>query len=150
MDKDQLLRLTADLAAAHVSSNDVPIGDLPGLVQVLHKALSDLTRPVAPTVARVPCVSVKASVRSDYLICLECGTKQKLLKRHLRTAHGMTPAQYRRDYGLPGTYPMVSASYSKRRSEMAKAFGLGKQARKRRDGADGGATSDRPPKSHGS
>jgi predicted transcriptional regulator len=72
-------------------------------------------------------VSIKASVKPDYIVCMECGKKQKTLKRHLQSAHGMTPDQYRTDYGLPKSYPMVAADYSKRRSEMAQSIGLGRR-----------------------
>jgi predicted transcriptional regulator len=58
---------------------------------------------------------------------MECGKKQKLLKRHLLTAHGMEPEQYRRDYGLPASYPMVAENYSERRRTLAKEFGLGRK-----------------------
>jgi predicted transcriptional regulator len=58
---------------------------------------------------------------------MECGKKQSLIKRHLATAHGMTPDQYRNDYGLPLDYPMVAPDYAAKRSELAKANGLGRK-----------------------
>jgi predicted transcriptional regulator len=72
-------------------------------------------------------VSVKASVKPEYIVCMECGRKQKTLRRHLQSAHGMTADQYRKDYGLPDTYPMVAPNYSERRREMAKSIGLGRK-----------------------
>jgi predicted transcriptional regulator len=68
---------------------------------------------------------------------MECGKKQKMLKRHLLTAHGMIPEQYRNDYGLPASYPMVSEDYSERRRTLAKESGLG-----RKPAADRPASSD--------
>ena len=64
----------------------------------------------------------------DYLICLEDGKKLKMLKRHLSSAYGMTPAAYREKWGLPETYPMVAPNYSERRSTLAKKFGLGNKS----------------------
>jgi predicted transcriptional regulator len=72
-----------------------------------------------------PAVPIEDTIHDDYLVSLEDGKRYKSLKRHLRT-NGMTPQEYRAKWGLPGDYPMVCASYSKQRSDMAKAMGLGK------------------------
>ena len=77
---------------------------------------------------REPPVSVKKSITANHLISMEDGRPYKSLKRHL-TARGLTPAQYREKWSLPFDYPMVAPNYSKARSEMAKAIGLG-QSRK--------------------
>jgi predicted transcriptional regulator len=50
-----------------------------------------------------------------------------MLKRHLMTAYGMTPEQYRAKWGLPYDYPMVAPSYAAKRRELAKAIGLGRK-----------------------
>jgi predicted transcriptional regulator len=39
----------------------------------------------------------------------------------------MTPAQYRDRWGLELTYPLVAKNYASRRSELAKALGLGRR-----------------------
>jgi predicted transcriptional regulator len=83
-------------------------------------------------------VSIRASIKPDYIVCMECGRRQKTLKRHLQTAHGMNPDQYRKDYGLPADYPMVAPEYSQRRGDMARAIGLGRIPRSAA-GAGGGA-----------
>ena len=130
-DQDQLITLTADIVSAHVGNNNVAIGDVATLVEKVHAALTALgASPAAPEPeAKVPAVSVRASVKPDYLVCLECGKKQKTLRRHLQTAHGLTPEQYRNEYGLPKSYPMTSSAYSTSRREMAKSIGLGRKAR---------------------
>ena len=135
MDRDQLVTLTADIVAAHVTNNTLAVGDVGTLVQKVHEALVQLGQAPAPEAvqAKVPVVSVKASVKPDYIVCMECGKKQKMLKRHLQTAHGMTQEQYRSDYGLPRDYPMVAPSYSSRRSELARSLGLGSRGRGRKD-----------------
>ena len=129
MEKSELLNLTADIVSAHVGHNSVALGDVANLVQRVHSALAGLSAPEAPAEpeAKTAVVSIRASIRPDYLICMECGKKQKTLKRHLSSAHAMTPAQYRSDYGLPKDYPMTSANYSKQRGEMARAIGLGRK-----------------------
>lgn len=74
---------------------------------------------------RQPAVPIDQSVTPDFLICLEDGKKLKLLKRHLKQAFNMTPAQYRARWGLPDDYPMVAENYSKVRSKLAQENGLG-------------------------
>jgi predicted transcriptional regulator len=135
MKNEQLVELTADIVSAHVANNTVSVSDVANLVQRVHEALASLGTPaVEPQQEKVPVVSIRASIKPDHLVCMECGRKQKTLKRHLQNAHGMSPDQYRTDYGLPRDYPMVAPDYSKRRSEMAQAIGLG-----RRPKADEGA-----------
>jgi predicted transcriptional regulator len=128
MEHQTLLTLTADIVSAHVAHNRVVPSDVPGLVQQVHGALARLGEPAEPVrEAKVPIVSVRASVKPDYIVCMECGKKQKMLKRHLLTAHGMSPEQYRSDYGLPASYPMVAETYSERRRAMAVEIGLGRK-----------------------
>jgi predicted transcriptional regulator len=140
MEKEQLVVLTTDIVAAHVANNNVAVGDIGNLVQRVHEALAALGAPAeeVPQEKR-PLVSIRASVKPDYIVCMECGRRQKTLKRHLMTAHGMTPDQYRKDYGLPGEYPMTAPDYSQRRSEMAQAIGLGRKGK----GGGGGAGASR-------
>ncbi len=101
-------------------------GDLPRLIATVHETLAKLGTEEAaekPT----PAVSIKQSVKPDYIICLEDGKKQKMLKRHLMTAHSMTPGDYRKRWGLPLDYPIVAPNYAATRSELAKKIGLGRK-----------------------
>ena len=79
---------------------------------------------------RKPAVSLKRSIHTDYLVCLEDGKKFKSLKRHLRTHYNLSPEQYREKWGLPADYPMVAPNYAETRSLLARRIGLG-QHRKR-------------------
>ena len=128
-----LLGLTAEIVAAHVSNNPVALGDLPNLIQDVYRTLSSVGRPVAePEPERPqPAVPIKKSVTPEYLICLEDGKKLKMLKRHLQTSYNLTPDQYRERWGLPTDYPMVAPNYAKHRSSLAKKIGLGTKPRGR-------------------
>ena len=122
-----LMSLTADIVAAHVSNNSVPAADLPVLIQTVHGALAGLngaSSAVEQNKAE-PAVAVKASVKPEYLICLEDGRKLKMLRRHLATRYQMTPDQYRVKWGLPHDYPMVAPNYAEQRRDLAKKIGLG-------------------------
>jgi predicted transcriptional regulator len=78
-----------------------------------------------------PAVSVKKSITSDHIVCLEDGKKFKSLKRHLRSQYNLSPEQYREKWGLPADYPMVAPNYAQARSRLAKEMGLGQQRRRR-------------------
>lgn len=128
MEDSTLIELTADIVASQVANNSVPIGDVANLIQGVHGAPSQLSPPTPEPQQRTPLVSIRASIQPDYLICLECGEKKKMLRRHLRTAHGLSPDRYRSDYGLPVTYPITSPIYLKLRREMLRSMRLRKRA----------------------
>jgi len=129
-----LLGLTAQIVAAHVSNNSVARDSLPGLIHDVYSTLATIGHEApaapAPVVDRLaPAVPVKRSVFPEYIICLEDGKKLKMLKRHLATSYNMTPEQYREKWNLPADYPMVAPSYAKQRSSLAKKIGLGTKPR---------------------
>lgn len=131
--EDTLLTLTADIVAAHVSNNSVAVNDLPNLIQNVHSALLSISSSgAAPEAKPEPKVSIRSSVKPDYIVCLEDGKKQKMLKRHLMTNHGMTPDEYRQKWGLGADYPMVAPNYAEQRRTLAKSIGLGTKRRRTR------------------
>ncbi len=121
----ELLELTTKVVAAHVSHNAMPAADLPRLIATVHETLAKLGTEEAASRPE-PAVSIKQSVKPEYIVCLEDDKKLKMLKRHLRTAYNMTPDEYRERWGLPRDYPMVAPNYAKQRSELAKKIGLGR------------------------
>ena len=128
---EDLLTLTADIVAAHVSNNSVAVNDLPNLIQNVHQALTGIsTTPVGSQEKPEPKVSIRASVKPEHISCLECGKKQKMLKRHLMTNHEMTPADYRQKWALSSDYPMVAPNYAEQRRTLAKSIGLGTKRRR--------------------
>jgi predicted transcriptional regulator len=129
---ETLITLTADIVSAHVSNNSVAVSDLPVLIQNVHNALNGLGATVEePQPKPEPAVSIRASIKPDYIVCLEDGKKLKMLKRHLMTHYGMTPDEYRQKWGLPADYPMVAPNYAEQRRSLAKKIGLGTKPRGR-------------------
>jgi len=128
--------LAADIVAAFVSNNSVPVTDLPALIASVHSALGGLgsSATTVQTEPLVPAVPIKKSIMPDYLVCLEDGKKFKSLKRHLRTRYGLSPEEYRARWNLSPDYPMVAPNYAAARSELAKTMGLGQQRRKSQRG----------------
>jgi len=129
---ETLIALTADIVSAHVSNNSVAVSDLPLLIQNVHNALVSLgDEVVEPEVKQEPAVSIRSSIKPDYIVCLEDGKKLKMLKRHLMTHYQMTPEQYRAKWNLPADYPMVAPNYAEQRRSLAKKIGLGTKRRTR-------------------
>ena len=133
-----LRQLTADIVSAHVGNNELATPELPRLIQDVYRTLQDIAGEASTAallgmpVMRSTAVAATPAETPDTLTCLECGIKGfKVLKQHIKT-HGMTPDQYRRKHGLAATAPMVTANYSKRRSDLAKASGLGTPANRNR------------------
>ncbi len=116
-----LTRMTAKITAAYVAKNSVKPSELGGVISSIVTGL----RSVEVGYGRPPAVPINRSVRKGYIVCLEDGRKMKTLKGHLRSAHGMTPDEYRAKWGLTSTYPMVASDYAALRAKLAKEIGLG-------------------------
>ena len=131
--KETLITLTSDIVAAHVANNNVAVDDVPALIANVYGALAGLgeTAP-AVEVKPEPAVSIRSSVKPDFIACLECGKKMKMLKRHLATDHDMTTEDYRARWGLNADYPLVAPNYAKTRRELAKKIGLGRKPGQKR------------------
>ena len=139
-ERTQIAELTTEIVAAYVSHHKIQVPDVPNLINAVATELGSLGTEATPTAMErpEPAVSVHRSVRPDHLVCLICGNKQKLLKRHLAVEHELTPNQYRDSFGLKPEYPMAAPNYAQQRRELAVKIGLGrpKTARRRTKGAD--------------
>ncbi|WP_395335140.1 MucR family transcriptional regulator [Novosphingobium sp. BL-8H] len=123
-----LLTLAADIVSAHVSNNSIPAAQLPQLIEAVYGSLASLGQAPAPQPESLtPAVSVRASVKPDGIVCLECGSKFKTIKRHLTTDHQLSVEDYRARWNLPASYPFVAAEYAERRRALAKEIGLGRK-----------------------
>jgi len=127
--ENELLSLTTEIVSAHVAHNRVTVAELPELIAKVHGALSGLGETAAAPAAeeQKPAVSIRSSIKPDYIVCLEDGKKLTMLKRYLQTNFGMTPQQYRAKWKLPADYPMVAPNYAEKRRVLAKAIGLGRK-----------------------
>ena len=130
---ETLITLTSDIVAAHVSNNGVAVDEVPALIEKVFGALSALGSAAAAAAnPPEPAVSIRASVKPDYVVCLDCGKKMKMLKRHISTDHGLTTDEYRQRWGLNADYPLVAPNYAAKRRELAKAIGLGRKPGQKR------------------
>lgn len=122
------VELAAKILSAYVTRNSVPAGNLPDLLSQVHRSITALESAKAPPVTRATEAQIRASIRPDTIVSFEDGKPYKALRRHL-TLRGLTPEAYRAKWGLPVDYPLVSASYSARRSRISREIGLGQKLR---------------------
>lgn len=135
MSEANKLPLAAGIVAAFVEKNQIAASELPDVIRSVHQTLASLGQPEAdeePQAKKLTSAQIRKSITPSALISFEDGRPYRLLKRHL-TALGMTPQEYRSKWGLPVDYPMTAADYTKRRSAVAKASGLGKRIRRNTD-----------------
>jgi len=137
-----VLRLTGQIATAYLANNELRWPRVGELLTTIRTTLESLDggdagpAPVMPTRAAFPpAVDPKRSVFPNQLLCLECGAKYKTIRRHLNSAHGLTPEAYRQRWGLSVSYPMVAPEYTKTRSRLAKETGLGHRVREAKPNA---------------
>ncbi|MBV9510954.1 MAG: MucR family transcriptional regulator [Caulobacteraceae bacterium] len=125
---NELVELTAQIAASYVENNLIAVGDLPDLIGSIHRALGAAGQPESPAAlaaAKPTAAQIRKSLQGDYIVCFEDGRRMKSLKRHLMTKYGLTPDAYRAKWGLPKDYPMVAPNYAAARSALARSMGLG-------------------------
>jgi predicted transcriptional regulator len=148
IDSATLLDLTARIVSAYAGNATLSPTELTDVIGSVSRALSQLsTTTIEPEAKELaPAVPVKKSVTADFIVCLEDGKKLKMLKRHLMSTYGMTPAEYRTKWSLPRDYPMVAPNYAATRSQLAKKIGLGKSPAKPATPAKPAARRGRPRK----
>jgi predicted transcriptional regulator len=118
--------LAARIVGGYLRRNQVAPDQFPSLISTVHEALGRLGKPaIEPAAEQVPAISARRSISRDHVICMDCGWRGKTLRRHLGTAHGLTPDTYRSRWKLSHDHAMTAPSYSESRSAMAKQIGLG-------------------------
>ena len=129
-DNQELITLTADIVSAHVSNNSVPTAEVGSLIQSVFGALKALGTPQEEPAAEKPkgAVSLRASIKPEFLISMIDGKPYKMLRRHI-SQHGYSPESYREAFGLPRDYPMVASNYAEQRRALAHKIGLGRKPR---------------------
>ena len=118
---------TAQIVSAYIKNNPVSVSDLPEIITTVQASLRDVTKGESAPDNPAPIVSVRRSVRKDHIVCLACGQKKKMLKRHLRVVHELSPDAYKALFELKPDYPLVAPSYAEVRSSLAKKIGLGRK-----------------------
>src|SRR6201981_1423664 len=118
---------TAMIVSSYVRHHTLRPEQLSDLITAVHHALSHLGQSIQTEQVLTPAVSVRRSVHHDYVVCLQCGYRGKMLQRHIRTRHALNRDEYLKRWGLRSDHPLIAPAYSERRSTLAKAFGLGRK-----------------------
>ena len=133
MDDEFKLGITSEIVSSYVSNNPISTADLPGLLQNVATAvdrLGDAPEETSQNEEFTPFTTVRKSIKPDHLVCLQCGKKFKTLKRHVKTSHGLTIAEYKERFDLRSDYPIVAPAYSEARTKIALDLGLGRKTEK--------------------
>ena len=120
--------LTAKIVGSYVRHHRLGPDQLPDLITSVHRALNELGQPNPPEEVLTPAVSVRQSVRHDYVVCLDCGYRGQMLRGHINRQHGLSRDEYLKRWGLRHDHPLTAPAYSERRSTLAKDIGLGRKA----------------------
>jgi predicted transcriptional regulator len=119
--------LTAKIVGSYLRHHPLGVSQLPDLITSVHRALSEVGQPSPPEELPTPAVSVRQSVRHDYVVCLDCGYRGRTLRRHISSRHGLSREEYLRRWGLPPDHLLTAPAYSEQRSTLAKQLGLGRK-----------------------
>jgi len=120
--------LATKIVAAYVRRNQLGADQLGSLIATVYQALAGLGKSLeAVIMERTPAVPIRRSVHRNYVVCLDCGWRGQMLRRHVASAHGLSVDEYRARWNLPRNHAMTAPGYSERRSTMAKQFGLGQR-----------------------
>lgn len=135
-DQGNYPRLVTKIIASYVSHHNVTPDQISELIQSVHRTIDNLGKPVETATSPSPAVPLKRSVQRDAVVCLECGWKGKMLRRHLGTRHSLGGEEYLRRWNLPSDHPLTAPIYSEQRSALAKELGLGRGVREPEDDPD--------------
>ena len=125
--KDGHRPLTAKIVGSYLRHNTVAASQLPELIATVHRGLGGLGQQPLAEEALTAAVSVRQSVRRDYVVCLDCGYRGKTIRRHIGSRHSLSGDEYRRRWGLRPDHPLTAPAYSEHRSTLAKQLGLGRK-----------------------
>ena len=120
----------AQIVSGYVKKNHVPPADMPALIATVYQSLIALDQSPEPP-PKDPAIPIRQSVRPNYVVCLDCGWRGHMLRRHLQSQHDLTREQYRAKWRLSPDHPLTAPAYSQRRSALAKQLGLGKGTTRR-------------------
>jgi predicted transcriptional regulator len=130
--------MAVEIVAAHASTTNMSKEELIAEISSVYQALVAIEKgetvvAEAPAEESAPAISKKKAFGKDKVLCMICGKAMKTLTRHIKTAHGLTPGQYRKQFGIPRSQSLAAKNYSESRRQMALDRGLGEKLVKARE-----------------
>jgi predicted transcriptional regulator len=128
-----LLELVAEIVSSHASNTTMTTEQLVQELQTVHTALQKLEQGVNAVEAFEPAageakdniITIRQAFKKDEVICMVCQKGGfKTLKKHLTTAHQMTPGQYRKQFGIKSSQKLAAKSFSDARRQAAEERGM--------------------------
>ncbi len=123
-----IMEMAAEIIAAHASTTPMSKDELLAELNEVHSVLAALEKGEVVTTEQaaegVPVVSRKKAFGKDKIFCMLCGKGFKTLSRHLKTSHGMTASEYRKQFDIPRSQSLAAKNYSESRRQMAIERGL--------------------------
>src|SRR5437763_10174268 len=98
--------LVAQIVSGYVRKNQVALADIATVINTVYQSLMSLGKAPEP-IPQASAVSIRQSIRPTYVVCLECGVRGKMLRRHFRRAHGVEANEYRAKWGLSPDHPLT-------------------------------------------
>ena len=134
-----LLEMAKEIVAAHAQTTTLTTDELIQEIHQIHAVLQQLesgTSPEAPpseAASAALTLTVKQAFKANEVVCMICGKGgMKTLTRHLNQAHQVKPSQYRRQFGIPKSQPLMSRKYAETRKQIAATMDLGANLEKAR------------------
>lgn len=128
-----LLELVADIVSSHASNTTMTTDQLVQELQTVHAALKNLEDGISmaelpqspPVEVKENTLTVRQAFRKDEVICMVCQKGGfKTLKKHLSTAHQMTPGQYKKQFGIKSSQKLAAKNFSDARRKAAEDRGM--------------------------
>jgi predicted transcriptional regulator len=133
-----LLEMATEVVLSMAASSTLSKDELLAEIAAVHKGLAAiekgevLSEGAPGESAAPPAISRKKAFGKDKVVCMLCGKGMKTLARHLKTAHGLKPGEYRKQFDIPRAQPLAAKAYSESRRQMAVERGLGDNLAKAR------------------
>ena len=127
MEERQLLEIACDIVKAQASHADMDADEMTEAIKKIYKALKWIRDEEEKAKAGVEenAPSGLDSIQRNKVVCLVCGKEfRQLSGKHLAT-HGLTPKEYKRQFGIPQRQSLSARSLSAKRRRIAKERGLG-------------------------
>jgi len=128
-----LIELVSEIVSSHASNTTMTTDQIVIEIQTIHAALKNLENPLLNTdnsevmteQPKESSITVRQAFRKDEVICMVCQKGGfKTLKKHLSTAHQLTPGQYRKQFGIKSTQKLAAKNFSDARRKAAEERGM--------------------------
>lgn len=128
-----LIELVAEIVSSHASNTTMTTEQIVNEIQTIHGALKNLestigtyeSSEVTPEQAKESSITIRQAFKKDEVICMVCQKGGfKTLKKHLSTAHQLTPGQYRKQFGIKSSQKLAAKNFSDARRKAAEERGM--------------------------